>query len=230
MNERIIVDYCTFSFRESFWSLPAAERAVIVTDACKALQACGQSVFFYQVFPARAEYDFLAWITADCTTLEAPDAFLRRLATALTPFRQHVNLPYSLCGITKPSLYIRQRENPQEIDPYGKERDPYFVIYPFSKTAAWYLKSREERQQMMNAHIQLGRSFPEIKQLLLYSFGIQDQEFIVAYEMKDLPMFSDLVQQLRSTEARAYTLLDTPIITGLLRTPAELATLFAGGA
>lgn len=67
---------------------------------------------------------------------------------------------------------------------------------------------------MMNEHIKMGKQFFDIKQLLLYSFGIQDQEFVVSYEMDDLTRFSDLVNTLRSAEGRKYTLLDTPLITG----------------
>jgi chlorite dismutase len=70
---------------------------------------------------------------------------------------------------------------------------------------------------MMNEHIRLGKSYPQIKQLLLYSFGLQDQEFVVVYEMEDLPLFSDLVHELRSTEARRYTERDTPLITAILQ-------------
>ena len=86
---------------------------------------------------------------------------------------------------------------------------------------------REHRQLLMNGHIKLGREYPDIKQLLLYSVGIQDQEFIVAYEMEDLAMFSDLVMALRATLARDYTLLDTPIITGTHRTIDELVDIFS---
>jgi chlorite dismutase len=66
---------------------------------------------------------------------------------------------------------------------------------------------------MMNEHIKLGKQYFDIKQLLLYSFGLQDQEFVVSYEIEELPRFSQLVQDLRSTEGRKYTLLDSPIIT-----------------
>jgi chlorite dismutase len=70
----------------------------------------------------------------------------------------------------------------------------------------------------MNEHMKLGKLYPEIKQLLLYSFGLQDHEFVVAYEMNSLTKFSDLVRDLRSTEARRHTSLDTPIIVGLYQT------------
>jgi chlorite dismutase len=73
----------------------------------------------------------------------------------------------------------------------------------------------------MNEHIKLGKQYPEIKQLLLYSFGLQDQEFVVSYEMEDLAQFSDLVKGLRETEGRRHTLFDTPVITGVHRTVEE---------
>ena len=76
---------------------------------------------------------------------------------------------------------------------------------------------------MMNEHIKLGKQFFDIKQLLVYSFGLQDQEFVVSYETEDLPKFSDLVHQLRSTEGRKYTLLDTPLITAIHMSNEEFA-------
>jgi chlorite dismutase len=107
-----------------------------------------------------------------------------------------------------------------QVDPFSTERKRYLVGYPFVKTMDWYLMSRDARQGMMNEHIRVGHQYPEIKQLLLYSFGLQDQEFIVVYETDDLPMFSDLVNDLRATEARRYTQRDTPIFTAVYH-PAE---------
>ncbi|MDA0990030.1 MAG: chlorite dismutase family protein [Verrucomicrobia bacterium] len=225
-HPRIIVSYTMVKLTAAAWALSPAERADLIARYTASARGCGERVYFYQIFPARADYDFLIWSASTCQELTSPDRFFANGAAHLNAFRQHLDVPLIFCGITKPSIYIRQRANPQEIDPFSDERKPYFVIYPFSKTPDWYMKSREERQMMMSAHIKLGMSYPQIKQLLLYSFGIQDQEFIVAYEMDDLPMFSDLVQDLRSTEARPYTLLDTPIITGVQRQPDELAALF----
>jgi chlorite dismutase len=94
------------------------------------------------------------------------------------------------------------------------------IIYPFSKTTDWYLMSREARQGMMNEHIRIGKQHEDISQLLLYSFGLQNQEFVVVYETDDLTRFSDLVNELRDTEARRYTLRDTPLHTAIYH-PAE---------
>ena len=70
---------------------------------------------------------------------------------------------------------------------------------------------------MMNEHIKVGRSFPAIRQVLLYSTGLADQEFIVGYETRNLDLFQDLVTALRHTEGRRYTLSDTPIFTCIHR-------------
>ena len=80
--------------------------------------------------------------------------------------------------------------------------------------------SREARQGMMNEHIRIGI------QLLLYSFGVQDQEFVVVYEMDDLHQFSDLVNELRSSEARRYTLRDTPLHTAIYHPADETLALW----
>ena len=99
------------------------------------------------------------------------------------------------------------------------------TVYPFSKTIEWYLMSKEARQGMMNEHIRIGHEYAEIRQVLLYSTGLDDQEFVVAYEMDDLPRFSALVTALRDTEARRYTLRDTPIVTGVHRPLREALSL-----
>lgn len=85
---------------------------------------------------------------------------------------------------------------------------------------------RDARQGMMNEHIRIGHQYPEIKQLLLYSAGLQDQEFIVTYETDDLAQFSQLVTDLRSSEARLFTERDTPIFTAIYHPPEDTLNLF----
>jgi chlorite dismutase len=101
------------------------------------------------------------------------------------------------------------------------------VVYPFTKTADWYLLSKATRQGMMNEHIKVGHDFPSIKQVLVHSFGLDDQEFIVSYETEDLLEFQSLVMDLRSTDGRKYTLSDTPIFTCVHRPLREVLELLA---
>ena len=132
----------------------------------------------------------------------------------------------TLWGYTRPSQYSRASRSSQEIDPFSADRRTYLVIYPIVKTSEWYQLAREERQRLMNEHIRIGKQYPEISQLLLYSFGVQDQEFVVVYEMEDLPRFSELVAELRSAEGRPFTLRDTPLHTGIWRPARDTLALF----
>lgn len=152
--------------------------------------------------------------------------FFTQFAAATNPYRHLIHPKSILWGYTRPSQYTKTRSN-QEIDPFTSPRAPYLIIYPFVKTVSWYLTSREVRQGLMNEHIRIGKQYPEIKQLLLYSFGLQDQEFIVVYETADLSQFSNLVYELRSSEARAYTERDTPLFTAIYHPPEETLNLWA---
>jgi len=102
------------------------------------------------------------------------------------------------------------------------KRGKYLVVYPFVKTSEWYLTEFEKRKEMMMEHVRVGNKYKEVKQLLAYSFGIDDQEFIVAYETDNLKVFQDLVMELRGTLARKFTLRDTPIITAIYTEPENL--------
>jgi chlorite dismutase len=102
------------------------------------------------------------------------------------------------------------------------------VAYPFVKSTEWYLASAEERQEVMKGHMRVGHAYPQVRQLLAYSFGLDDQEFIVAYETDDLVAFQDLVRDLRATESRRATVRDTPIVTGIHRPLGDVLRLLAG--
>jgi chlorite dismutase len=65
----------------------------------------------------------------------------------------------------------------------------------------------------MADHIAVGRRYPQITINTAYSFGLDDQEFVVSFEADEPGEFLDLVQELRGTESSAYTLRDTPIFT-----------------
>ena len=170
--------------------------------------------FLYRVYPSRSEYDFVIWTVKEIENSETIFNFMKTYSECFKNFKGKLESKLILWGYTKPSIYTKGKSI-QEIDLFS-ERKKYIIIYPFVKTPEWYLLSMDKRQNMMNEHIRIGRKYPEIKQLLLYSFGIQDQEFVVVYETEDIVNFSELVFDLRGSEARKYTLRDTPIIVGFL--------------
>lgn len=216
---RTLNHFTLFAFKDAYWSLPSDERAKFQRDWLSGLRTTAQKVDVYQVFPAEDHADILVWSALPLIEKCDTAAFFERFARATNPQRAYLQITTSLWGYTRPSQYTKTRST-QEIDPFAETRQPYLIIYPFVKTTDWYLMSREARQGMMNEHIRVGKQYEDITQLLLYSFGVQDQEFVVVYETDDLPHFSDLVNELRSVDGRRYTLRDTPLHTAIYH-PAE---------
>lgn len=214
---RTLSHFSLFAFTDAYWTLDGSARASFHRDWLASLRSAAQNVDVYQNTDSQA--DLLVWCALSVAEPCNSSAFFEKLAKATVPFRHLVRPSQSLWGFTRPSQYTKAR-SAQEIDPFAKRRSRYLVMYPFTKTPEWYLLSRETRQGMMNEHIRIGKQYEDIKQLLLYSFGLQDQEFVVVYETDDLPRFSDLVNELRDTEARRYTLQDTPVFTAIYH-PAE---------
>ena len=153
----------------------------------------------------------LWWKSSNAVTVQ--DTLGALLATGLG---RYCEIGHSLWGLTRPSIYTKRRTT-QEQAVDETTRLKYLVVYPFSKTIEWYLMSRDARQGMMNEHMRIGHDFGDVRQVLLYTTGLDDQEFIVAYETESLERHQDLVIALRSTEARRYTLRDTPIFTAVHR-------------
>jgi chlorite dismutase len=185
------------------------------------LPQLAEKVHLYHIFPARPEADILIWSTLVADQNQVAGDFFGRFVRISNSWRLLLKPVDTLWGFTRSSIYYPGKSE-QEIDPLSDQRKLHLVIYPFIKTADWYLMSKETRQGMMNEHIRIGKKYPQITQLLLYSTGLQDQEFVVAYETEDLVLFSELVSTLRSTEARKYTLRDTPIYTAIWRPLPEI--------
>src|SRR3712207_4150423 len=111
------------------------------------------------------------------------------------------SVPYSYLAMTKPSEY--SDESRLEVRP---AKGKYLFVYPFVKTREWYALPADERWRIMQEHIKVGREYPDIDLNTSYSFGLDDQEFVVAFEGDDPGLFLDLVQKLRTTESSKYTL------------------------
>lgn len=208
--------FAAFRLGDAFWARPAGERGNLVAAWRSALETAMPRLELYQLYPTRGDFDLLAWSAAPVESPQTPAELFGRLGRTVHTHRPEIQPALTLWGMTRPSPYAR-RGSDRAIDAVGGERDPYLIIYPFTKTADWYLLDAEERQRMMNEHIRVGRRFTGVRQLLLYSFGLQDQDFVVVYETADLESFSRLVQELRGTEARRWTQADTPILTAVHR-------------
>jgi chlorite dismutase len=163
------------------------------------------------------------------------DFMFWRIGYDLDPFQQmaadinksvlgrYLDIPVSYFSMTKHSQYVDEHVHEGQegrrlrIVP-GKK--PFLFVYPFVKTRDWYLLPASERQRIMNEHIAIGHKYPRVKINTTYSFGLDDQDFVVAFEADSAAEFLDLVQELRETESSKYTLRDTPMYT-CRRSPVE---------
>jgi chlorite dismutase len=177
----------------------------------------------YSTVGLRAEGELLLWRMAD--RIEDVEETAADLLTA--GIGRWMSPSLSMIGMTRPSQYVK-RPTTQEQSLFSGERSKYLVVYPFVKSTGWYLAPAEERQEVMKGHMRVGHAYPQVRQLLAYSFGLDDQEFIVAYETDDLVAFQDLVRDLRATESRRSTIRDTPIVTGIHRPVGEILGLLSG--
>jgi chlorite dismutase len=165
----------------------------------------------YGLVGIRGDTDFLLWQVAE--DLDA----LVELQTALnrTDLGAYLSIPYSYLAMTRRSIYEFPAADPGHeqrlvIRPSAAK---YLFVYPFIKTRAWYALPKPERQRMMDEHVRIGRKYPTIRLNTTYSYGLDDQEFIVAFEGDNPGEFLDLVMELRESEASSYTARDTPTFT-----------------
>jgi len=160
----------------------------------------------YSVTGVRADSDFFLWkITERYEDLGELGAALNG-----TPLAAWLATPYSYLATTKASQYTKARRA-RKIVPQGS---PYLVVYPFVKVRPWYALPPDERQRAMDEHIRIGAEFASIHNHTTYSFGIDDQEFMTAFECDEPADFMHLMLTLRDSEASRYTERDTPIFVG----------------
>jgi chlorite dismutase len=201
--------------------LPGAERRA-TADAFAAAVGTDDPVRTetYSMVGLKPGIDLLVWRLAPSLD-DLETAAARALRTGMGRW---LTVRESFLGLIRESQYVA-RPTSQEQSLFEGERSRYLVVYPFTKSTDWYLTSKEVRQGSMNEHMKVGRNYPQVRQLLAYSFGLDDQDFLVAYETDDLPAFSALVRDLRGTDGRRSTVNDTPILAAVHRPIGEIVDL-----
>jgi chlorite dismutase len=204
------VAYTFFRVDPAWRRLPADERRAAKDAFADVLDDFAdrfEHLRAYTTTGVRPETDFFLWKITD----RYED--LGELGAALngTPLAGWLETPYSYLATTKASQYTSARKA-RKITPHGL---PYLVVYPFVKVRPWYSLSGADRQRAMEEHIRIGREeFPGIKNHTTYSFGIDDQEFMTAFECEEPADFMHLMLRLRDSEASRYTERDVPIFVG----------------
>ena len=207
------VSYRFFRIDPAWRRLPAEERqahkeafAEVVDHWAERMEGLRA----YNVSGVRPEADFFLW-----QITERYDDLLE-LGGALngTGLAGWLTTPYSYLATTKPSVYTdKKRVRQGKVTP---REAPYLVVYPFVKKRAWYFLTFDERVAAMKEHAEVGGKFVTVTNHTTYSFGIDDQEFMPAFECEEPADFMHLMMTLRESEASRWTERDTPIFVGAL--------------
>jgi chlorite dismutase len=214
--------YTFFKARPSWSPLPKAEKGRAVAEYLARMDDFKGRVTIrpYSTIGLRRDTDFLLWLQArELPGIEELLVALR--TTALTP---HLDNTYSYLAVTRESQYVKAHTDDEASVTMQPGQSKYLFVYPFVKTREWYLLPMEERRRMMAEHIRTGHRFPAIRINTAYSFGLDDQDFVVAFEGDDPKEFVTLLMQLRETEASRYTVRDTPQHTCARRPLEEILT------
>jgi chlorite dismutase len=211
-QRREFVRFAFYAVEPAWRELPAEDReaAISEVESLVARYSEGMMIRPYSTVGMRADADLCLWTASH--ELEAIQDFARDFA--LTQLGRRARNSHSFLAMTKRSTYLEQHQHPgQERLHVKPSKARYMFVYPFVKTRQWYLLPKEERQRVMDAHIATGHRYPSVKINTTYSFGLDDQDFVVAFETDEPSDFLDLVMELRETESSLYTVRDTPIFT-----------------
>ena len=222
---RQVVCFAFYKVAPEWRRLPADVKAAQKAEFAAVLEKWNRVGEFvtltYSTVGTRGDVDMCVWtIGYDITELNTMRGEL--MGTALGGY---LTAPHHFISMTKRSQYQIDRPDESEGEGRGAIRpggQKYNFVYPFWKTRPWYLLPMSERKRLMDEHIRIGLMYPRVKLNTTYSFGLDDQEFVVAFETNFPEDFLDLVQQLRETEISMYTLKDFPIFTCIRMTPMEM--------
>ena len=228
-ESRQFIHFSFYKLDPAFRRLPAAKQEAARAELAAVIEEYGErfALRAYTMAGIRPDADFMLWKVSE--RLED----FQELGTALlsTAMGGYLATPYGYLSMSRRSQYVKGegRTMHKRGMVVWNPDSRYLLIYPMVKTRDWYQLSKPARQGIMNEHIATGHQFPTVKINTTYSFGIDDQEFVVAFETDYVGDFLDLMMTLRETEASRYTERDTPIFTCIAAdVPAVLRSL--GGA
>jgi chlorite dismutase len=219
--KRQFVNFTFYRVRPEWRMLDEATRKQSKQEFQEVIESCRKDILmhYYSLVGLRKNAEMMIWrIGYSLDPLQEMTAKLNN-----TKLGQYLEVTESFLSMTKRSMYI-DRLNPEHDEDRlhiipGKSK--YLFVYPFVKTRDWYMSSQETRQEMMDEHIRIGTKYRSVKLHTTYSFGLDDQEFVVAFETDEPTDFLDLVEELRFTKASKYTLRDTPMFSCRQRTIEE---------
>jgi chlorite dismutase len=221
---RQFVNFAFFRVLPEWRRLPSPERREHKEEALRILQRWNNDdmrLLTYSTAGFRAESEFMLWricYSLDCLNAAHPDLIKTELGG-------YLETTHSFLGMTKRSQYLigQEHENNLALRGYIKPGGTrYLVVYPFTKIRDWYRRPFEDRQRIVTEQIKAAQEFKNIRMNTIYSFGLDDNEFVIALETDHPEELVEMGMRLREVENTVYMLHDTPRLTSLKMTPEEM--------
>jgi chlorite dismutase len=210
-QRRQFLSYSFYRLDPVFRRLPVDEQRAAAAGFIELLRTWEASddliLRTYSLVGLRADVDFMLWrIAFDPLCFQAMEAAIRR-----SRLGAYLSQVYSFLSLQRRSEYVNRMKGAGEGVELLAGEGKFLFVYPFVKTRQWYRLSPHARQGMMDEHIAASAPFKGVHLNTSYSFGIDDQDFVVAFDSDYPQEFVDLVGRLRYTEASLYTQRDTPM-------------------
>jgi chlorite dismutase len=211
---RQVVSFSFYKLQSEWRRLAAEEKAAHRREFAGIIGKWRNSeqmtVLTYSLAGLRADADMMLWRI--CYSLECLQQMQAELmSTRLSSFLES---PHSYLAMTRRSQYkIGLGLDTENTIRCGNFR--YLSVLPFIKTRNWYQLPFGERQRIVNEYVDVVAEFPRVRMNTLYSFGIDDQEFVLAFESDHPADIVDLKMRLRETENATYIQQDTPVFTAI---------------
>lgn len=208
MSETVYAFYPVFKATKSFRTLDVDDAAQEVENLFKEWADGVLVRGVYSTVGFRADADLMLWLVGP-----SPDSVQDALvAFGRTQAGRALDLVWSFMGVVKPAEFTADHA-PAFVK--GEPPKRFLNVYPFVRTPEWYLLPSEERAALLRQHGEIGREFPDVLANTTSAFGINDWEWILAFEADQLERITDCLRRLREAEARRYTKVETPFVTGI---------------
>lgn len=221
---RQFVNFAFFKISPEWRRLSINERREHKEEAVRVIHRWNNEdmrMLTYSTAGLRCDTDIMLWricYSLDCLSSAHTD-FIK------TPLGGYMQESYSFLGMTKRSQYLIGKEHDHHhalrdyIKPGGTR---YLTIYPFTKNREWYLRAFEDRQRIVSEQIKAAGEFSRIRMNTVYSFGLDDNEFVIALETDHPEDLVDMAMRLREVENSVFIAKDVPRLTAIKVTPEEM--------
>jgi peroxiredoxin len=208
MTETVYALYPCFRASRAFGDLDVDDAAQEVENLFKEWSGSVSVRGTYSTRGFRSDTDLMLWLVG-----ATPDAVQDALvAFGRTEAGRRLEMSWTFMGVVKPAEFTADHA-PAFVR--GEPPKRYACVYPFVRAPEWYLLPRDERAALLREHGEVGREFPDVLANTTSAFGLNDWEWILAFEADELDRIVDCIRRLREAEARRFTKEEVPFVTGI---------------